>query len=152
AHVPAVIVLTGTPGGHVRLRVAGCAGGKAVARSAAFVADAPMTMGPVGTRGPAGLFTEATVRPAAAPGTYPVRVDCDGDRSGKAVAEGRLTVTAAGTGRGGHSPVAPVPAGGGGTAAAPAPPGTPGLIVAGTGVLLAAGLIWHRRRLDAGRQ
>ncbi|MGI5338158.1 hypothetical protein ACQEVS_12540 [Streptomyces sp. CA-181903] len=51
-------------------------------------------------------------------------------------------------------PVAPVPAGGGGTApvAASGTPGTPGLVVGGVGVLIAGGLIWYRRRTEAGRR
>ncbi|MGW1075658.1 hypothetical protein [Streptomyces sp. NPDC002537] len=146
--------VTSTPGGHVRLRVAGCATDKGLAASPAFVSDARMA------KDAAGLFTEATVRPATPPGSYPVRVECDGRRT-----EGRLTIVteeqyrrevrahdARADRQPRRGPVAPVPAGGGGTVAAPEPPGTPGLVLAGAGTLLAAGLIWHRRRAYAARR
>lgn len=130
--------VTTRPGAEVQLRVSGCAGERGTATSEAFVSDAKLA------KDSAGLFAEATIREAVRPGTYPVRVSCDGT---EATAEGRLTVVTDGsdalrddhpdadhpaagsladrgdhgplTGRdrrlGHHSPVAPVPAGGGGS-------------------------------------
>ncbi|MFI1180579.1 hypothetical protein ACH4UT_13605 [Streptomyces sp. NPDC020799] len=147
--------VTGTPGARVQLRVAGCPADKATAASEAFVTDARLA------KDAAGLFAETTVRSTAAPGTYAVRVRCDG---GAGTAEGRLTVTAHGDARPAEhpsrfvhrppapSPVAPVPAGGGGTAAAADPPGVPGLVLAGGTALAAAGATWYRRRTDTGRR
>jgi hypothetical protein len=152
--------VTGHPGDQVRLRVAGCADGRATARSEALVSDARPA------KDSAGLVAAATVRSVLAPGTYAVKVDCDGHDT---EARGRLAVVEARParpeqvqpdGRGGDradgvarsaqgEPTAPVPAGGGGTATAP---GTPGLILGGGTALIAAGLIWHRRRTEAGRR
>ncbi|MEU1781706.1 hypothetical protein ABZ545_19765 [Streptomyces abikoensis] len=130
--------VTSRPGAEVQLRVSGCAGDRGTATSEAFVSDAKLA------KDSAGLFAEATVREAVRPGTYPVRVSCDGSEH---TAEGRLTVVTDGsdarrgeypdadhpaagsladhddhaalTGRdhrlGHSSPVAPVPAGGGGS-------------------------------------
>ncbi|MEV8476470.1 hypothetical protein [Streptomyces sp. NPDC051173] len=147
--------VTGTPGSRVQLRVAGCATDKATATSPAFVTDARLA------KDRAGLFAETTVRSTAAPGTYAVRVRCDG-RDG--TGEGRLTVVAHEDARSPEhagravrrppapSPVAPVPAGGGGTAAAADPPGVPGLVLAGGTALAAAGVTWYRRRTPVGRR
>ncbi|MFI1797102.1 hypothetical protein ACH427_07030 [Streptomyces sp. NPDC020379] len=147
--------VTGTPGSRVQLRVAGCATDKATATSPAFVTDARLA------KDATGMLAETTLRSTAAPGTYAVKVRCDG-RDG--TAEGRLTVVAPQgarspehTGRAAHrppaaSPVAPVPAGGGGTAAAADPPGAPGLVLAGGTALAAAGVTWYRRRTDTGRR
>ncbi|ARZ69960.1 hypothetical protein M1P56_03740 [Streptomyces sp. HU2014] len=189
--------VTSHPGAQVQLRLGGCGGDRGIATSEAFVADTRLN------RDSAGLFAEATVRSTVAPGTYAVRVHCDGH---DAVAEGRLTIvdaneplprpdnrtlntgtgTGAGTGtaysdrtgraehpdgpahppqgepgdgtdrRTSHDapvspvpPVSAVPAGGGGATLASDEPGTPGLVLAGTTALIAAGLIWHRRRNDA---
>ncbi|MFE0047836.1 hypothetical protein [Streptomyces albireticuli] len=181
--------VTSHPGAQVQLRLAGCASDRATATSEAFVADARLN------KDSAGLFAEAAVRSTVAPGTYAVRVDCDGH---DAVAEGRLTIvdaneplperpdnralnTEAGAGytagpgsahddRAAHpaqgeqgrtshdapaspavpvDPVSAVSAGNGSTSLASAEPGTPGLVLAGTTALIAAGLIWHRRRNEA---
>ncbi|MEV5505273.1 hypothetical protein [Streptomyces orinoci] len=174
------------PGSEVKIRVSGCMGERATAVSEALVARAPLA------RDAIGHVADATVRSDVRPGSYPVRIDCDGHDG---VARGELTVVehdgrdrhhhepdsypappgredAREDGREdggredsreddfsegeherheGRMPVAPEPAGGGG-AARMAPddaPGMPGLIVGGTGVLIAGGLIWHRRRGNA---
>ncbi|GAA2928980.1 hypothetical protein GCM10020221_26000 [Streptomyces thioluteus] len=165
-----LVPVTSRPGADVQVRVSGCTGDRATAVSEAFVTDARLA------RDTTGHFAEATVRSTTSAGTYPVRINCDGRES---VAEGVLTVVpdAVPDGRDGHAaltgrehehgehgqehehehehgvPVAPVPAGGGGTApaAASSTPGTPGLVLGGAGVLIAGGLIWYRRRTDAGR-
>ncbi|GGR06115.1 hypothetical protein WEB32_12685 [Streptomyces netropsis] len=51
-------------------------------------------------------------------------------------------------------PIAPVPAGGGGTSsmATAEAPGTPGLVLAGGTALIAAGVIWYRRRNEAAQR
>ncbi|MGK5640559.1 hypothetical protein ACSNOK_19925 [Streptomyces sp. URMC 126] len=164
-----IVPVTAKPGSDVRIRVSGCAGERATAVSEAFVTEAKLT------RDATGHLADATVRSTTTAGTYPVRVSCDG-RDGHA--EGQLTVIPdagaaslpeAHDGRGPAAggpdgfaaqdhdhgvPVAPVPAGGGGTApvAASGTPGTPGLVVGGVGVLIAGGLIWYRRRTEAGRR
>ncbi|GAA0330506.1 hypothetical protein [Streptomyces blastmyceticus] len=146
--------VTSTPGSRVQLRVAGCADDKATATSEAFVSDARLA------KDSAGLFAETTVRSTTAPGTYTVKVRCDGHGG---TAEGRLTIVkhlderarahaAHAVPRTPPSPVAPVPAGGGGTAAAADPPGVPGLVLAGGTALAAAAATRHRRRADTGRR
>ncbi|MBT2382672.1 hypothetical protein [Streptomyces sp. ISL-11] len=159
------------PGGRIQLRVAGCANDTALATSEAFTADARLA------KDSAGLFAEAAVRQTVAPGTYGVKVNCAGH---DAEAQGRLTIVENGRAlpenrhggvAPGHvrrdkptarvaspaapaAPVAPVPAGGGGTAttATAEPPDTPGLVLAGAAALIAAGLIWHRRRAETKRK
>ncbi|MFE1797779.1 hypothetical protein ACFW9L_16640 [Streptomyces sp. NPDC059517] len=60
------------PGSDVRLRVQGCTGLTGTAASAAFVADAQLT----GGRGD--LAGETRVRSTLDPGTYDIKVTCDG--------------------------------------------------------------------------
>ncbi|WP_432119936.1 hypothetical protein [Streptomyces sp. bgisy032] len=75
---------TPAPGSDVTLRVAAdCARRTAVAASAAFVADARLTVSGAGHE----LAGDTRVRSALRPGTYPVRVTCDG-----AVRDGTVTV------------------------------------------------------------
>lgn len=72
-----VIPAAPAPGSDVTLRVTGCAGRTAVARSAAFVADARLTV----TDG--GLVGESRVRSTLHAGTYAVKVTCgDAERTG----------------------------------------------------------------------
>ncbi|MFE1246481.1 hypothetical protein [Streptomyces sp. NPDC058735] len=73
------------PGGDVTLRVADCARRTAVATSAAFVADARLTVTGPGHE----LAGDSRVRSTLRPGTYAVRVTCDGS-----VRSGTLTVRA----------------------------------------------------------
>ncbi|MGW0705122.1 hypothetical protein ACWD4G_03950 [Streptomyces sp. NPDC002643] len=121
-----VSVLPGepAPGTDVRVRVEGCGGRQGTAASAAFVADAQLTQlgGPsVGT-----LVGETRVRSSLRPGTYEVRVFCDG-REGKVegairVGDGKPSTARPSTSEpepqsaAPASPVAPVRAGGGGAA------------------------------------
>ncbi|MCX4908423.1 hypothetical protein [Streptomyces sp. NBC_00878] len=61
-----------TPGSDIQLRVQGCTGMSGTAASEAFVADAQLTGSP-------GVLTgETRVRSTLDPGTYDVRVTCDG--------------------------------------------------------------------------
>ena len=60
------------PGNDIQLRVQGCTGPTVTAKSEAFVADAQL----VGKTD--GLVGETRVRSTLAPGTYDVRVTCDG--------------------------------------------------------------------------
>ncbi|WP_328496123.1 hypothetical protein OHS59_28030 [Streptomyces sp. NBC_00414] len=60
------------PGSDIRLRVQGCTGMTGTAASEAFVADAQLT----GT--PGTLSGETRVRSTLDPGTYDVKVTCDG--------------------------------------------------------------------------
>lgn len=115
------------PGSDVQLRALGCTGTTGTAVSTAFVADARLT-------GQGGVLVGDTrVRSSATPGSYAVKVSCDGRQDR---VTGTVTVGAAGgptslrsalavptplasvlglpTGL--ASPVAPVHAGGGGTA------------------------------------
>ncbi|MFE9765640.1 hypothetical protein ACFYPC_14100 [Streptomyces sp. NPDC005808] len=100
------------PGSDIQLRATGCAGQTGTAKSAAFVADAQLT-GRDGT-----LTGESRVPTSLQPGTYDIKVSCDGyDKRIK----GSVTVTVASSGRvspstAPASPVAPVHAGGGGAA------------------------------------
>lgn len=128
------------PGSDVALRVSGCPERTATAVSAAFVADARLTVGDDGT-----LVGESRVRSTLKAGTYEVKVACK-----DASAKGAVTVVGQPADRSGQqgaepsapvSPVAPVQAGGGGTAqlavvdARAAGPGTAhtvtGLVLAG---------------------
>jgi hypothetical protein len=115
-------------GSDIRLTAQGCAGRTATAVSAAFVADARLTdAAPDGA-----LVGETRVRSSLAPGTYDIKVGCDG-HDGKVT--GRITVpgatvpgpsssssssssapAASASDSAPASPVAPVHAGGGGTA------------------------------------
>lgn len=127
------------PGSDIALRVSGCPQRTATAVSAAFVADARLTVGADGT-----LVGESRVRSTLKTGTYDVKVAC-GDTPG----EGAITVVRQTADRSGQqgaqpsapaSPVAPVQAGGGGSAdlavvdARAAGPGTAHTV---TGLLLA---------------
>ena len=115
-------------GSDIRLTAQGCAGRTATAVSAAFVADARLT----GAAPDGALVGETRVRSSLAPGTYDIRVGCDG-HDGKVT--GRITVpgatvpgsssssassssapSASASVSAPASPVAPVHAGGGGTA------------------------------------
>ncbi|MFB7243266.1 hypothetical protein ACFCYX_12460 [Streptomyces populi] len=96
-------------GSDIRLWATGCAGRTGTAVSDAFVSDARLT-----GAGGGGLVGDTRVRTALRPGSYGVRVDCDGHR-----VTGTVTVPAPGSSprvSAPASPVAPVNAGGGGTA------------------------------------
>ncbi|MGV9942033.1 hypothetical protein [Streptomyces sp. NPDC003401] len=120
------------PGDEVALDVTGCPGGRATARSGAFVSDAPL----VGSGG--SLSGETRIRTSLTPGSHRVTIVC-----ADVEIEGAVEVVAA-TARptAPASPVAPVLAGGGG-AAPPTAAGDdsrvagPGLAHAVTGLLLA---------------
>ncbi|MEU6913179.1 hypothetical protein [Streptomyces olindensis] len=141
-----VFPATPAPGSDVALRVTGCAQRTAVAASAAFVADARLTV----TDGARELTGESRVRSTLTAGTYAVKVTCgdaertgtltvrDGDRrravpgaagqsaAAAAGADGQSAAPGAGDESSGPeasvppgphaSPVAPVRAGGGGAA------------------------------------
>lgn len=98
------------PGSDVQLRATGCTGQSGTAKSAAFVADAQLT-----GQGGGALLGETRVPTSLKPGTYAVKVSCDGDE-GKV--SGTVVVVSQGSSNSAvlASPVAPVPAGGGGTA------------------------------------
>ncbi|MFD5754898.1 hypothetical protein ACFWIZ_06505 [Streptomyces sp. NPDC127044] len=119
--------LSPAPGSDVQLRALGCTGTTGTAVSTAFVADARLT-------GQGGVLVGDTrVRSSATPGSYEVKVSCDGRQNR---VSGTVTVTAPGgptslrsvlavptaltsalaLPNGLASPVAPVHAGGGGTA------------------------------------
>ncbi|MGV9554940.1 hypothetical protein [Streptomyces sp. NPDC003522] len=128
------------PGDEVALDVTGCPGGRATARSGAFVSDAPL----VGSGG--SLSGETRIRTSLTPGSHRVTIVCadaDADADADVEIEGAVEVMAA-TARptAPASPVAPVLAGGGG-AAPPTAAGDdsrvagPGLAHAVTGLLLA---------------
>ncbi|MFG2805279.1 hypothetical protein [Streptomyces massasporeus] len=84
------------PGSDITLRVTGCAQRTAVAASAAFVADARLTV-----TGARELTGESRVRSTAEPGSYAVRVTCGATRQ-----NGTLTVR---DGRAQRSEAAPLP-------------------------------------------
>ncbi|WP_327428980.1 hypothetical protein [Streptomyces sp. NBC_01236] len=98
------------PGGDIQVRASGCTGRTATASSAAFVADAQLT-----GQGGGALVGDTRVPTSLTPGTYDIKVSCDGG-------DGRVTGTVTVGQQGGPgasvpaSPVAPVHAGGGGTA------------------------------------
>ncbi|MFF4348830.1 hypothetical protein [Streptomyces sp. NPDC001530] len=98
------------PGSDIQLRATGCTGAAGTAKSAAFVADAQLT-----GQGSGVLVGETRVPTSLTPGTYDIKVSCDGN-DGKA--KGTVTVVPQGGARTSvpASPVAPVHAGGGGTA------------------------------------
>ncbi|MEU2269977.1 hypothetical protein ABZ568_26955 [Streptomyces olindensis] len=106
-----VIPATPAPGSDVTLRVTGCAQRTAVAASAAFVADARLTV--TVTDGDRELVGESRVRSTLTAGTYAVKVTCgDAERTGTlTVRDGdrrRAAVPGAGgqsaaSGDGGHS-------------------------------------------------
>ena len=100
------------PGSDITLRVTGCAQRTAVAASAAFVADARLTV--TGARELAG---ESLVRSTVEAGSYAVRVTCGATRQ-----TGTLTVRDGGEAR--RSGTAPLPVH---EAAAPPVPGADGL-------------------------
>ena len=100
------------PGSDITLRVTGCAQRTAVAASAAFVADARLTV--TGARELAG---ESRVRSTVEAGSYAVRVTCGATRQ-----TGTLTVRDGGEAR--RSGTAPLPVH---EAAAPPVPGADGL-------------------------
>ncbi|MEU0249699.1 hypothetical protein ABZ192_36375 [Streptomyces sp. NPDC006235] len=116
----AVTPATPAPGSDVTLRVTGCAERTAVARSAAFVADARLTV----TDGD--LVGESRVRSTLDAGTYAVQVRCgDAERAGTFTVregDGRRR-SASGTDESSSSP--PVFAGTGGLPAAPGTGGRP---------------------------
>ncbi|MBB4714971.1 hypothetical protein BJ965_004853 [Streptomyces luteogriseus] len=86
------------PGSDITLRVTGCAQRTAVAASAAFVADARLTV-----TGARELTGESRVRSTAEAGSYAVRVTCGATRQ-----SGTLTVRDDEAGRSGSAPL-PVP-------------------------------------------
>ncbi|MFF8843121.1 hypothetical protein ACF08N_10360 [Streptomyces sp. NPDC015127] len=153
---------TTAPGGEVGISATGCTASTALARSGAFVADAELTA----RRGSGGLTGEASVRSDARPGTYGVRVRCDGrdyPSSGRLQVVHRLPGTAEPAGAVPASPVAPVRAGGGGTAAIVAPVAAVeaedagpsatqtviGLVLAGAAAVVVAVRSARRRRADS---
>ncbi|MFD4523180.1 hypothetical protein ACFWP7_04445 [Streptomyces sp. NPDC058470] len=96
------------PGSDVQLRATGCAGQTGTAKSAAFVADAQLT----GKDG--ALAGETRVPTSLQPGTYDIKVSCDGHDD---KIKGSVTVAGGSAGpSAAASPVAPVHAGGGGAA------------------------------------
>ncbi|MFD5336083.1 hypothetical protein [Streptomyces hawaiiensis] len=106
---------TPAPGSDVTLRVTGCAQRTAVAASAAFVADARLTVSGAGE-----LTGESRVRSTLAAGSYAVQVTCGATRR-----TGTLTVQDDEARRSGAVP-APVPgAGAGGQPPAPGKGGQP---------------------------
>ncbi|MEV4869671.1 hypothetical protein [Streptomyces syringium] len=167
--------VTSHPGGEVQLRVSGCGNNRATASSEAFVSDAVLAKDSAGLFAEATV--RSTVAPGVYP--VKVNCDgYDAMAAGKLtiVNEGeepagnrdrqddRVGSEAHDRPEGGQPPsdhtlpdsssselpVAPVPAGGGGTSMATAEaPGTPGLVLAGGTALIAAGVIWYRRRNEA---
>ncbi|MEU6660935.1 hypothetical protein [Streptomyces sp. NPDC046821] len=96
------------PGSEVDLRVSGCEERKGNAFSDAF--EAPSILAPSADRPT--LTAQARIRSSASPGTYEIKVACDGVRDkvrGRVQVIGREPFPRT-------SPVAPVHAGGGGTA------------------------------------
>ncbi|MFI2366917.1 hypothetical protein [Streptomyces sp. NPDC018833] len=111
---------TAAPGDDVGISATGCMASIATARSDAFVADAQLTA----RRGSRGLTGEASLRSDVLPGTYDVRVRCDGrehSRSGHLEVVRELTHQLRPIASAPESPVAPVRAGGGGTVVIAAP-------------------------------
>ncbi|MFF7307818.1 hypothetical protein [Streptomyces sp. NPDC008137] len=104
---------TPAPGSDVVLRVTGCAARTAVAASAAFVADVPLTV----TGGE--LIGESRVPSTLKAGTYPVRITCGGaERTGTfTVRESRESQESEGS---------PAPRAAAGAAGQPPAPGTGG--------------------------
>ncbi|GGN53796.1 hypothetical protein GCM10011579_012320 [Streptomyces albiflavescens] len=98
------------PGSDIQLRATGCTDQAGTAKSAAFVTDAQLT-----GQGGGVLLGETRVPTSLTPGTYAIKVSCDGD-------DGKVGGTVVVVPQGGSnaavpaSPVAPVQAGGGGTA------------------------------------
>ncbi|MET7593593.1 hypothetical protein ACWERY_29630 [Streptomyces sp. NPDC004082] len=157
------------PGGDVTLRATGCKARTATAKSPAFVADARLT------GGDGALVGETRVRSSLRPGTYPVKIACDGvdDK-----VKGTLTVARADGASPPASdrphrpvdrperpeaavpasPIAPVQAGGGGTAhfasvdTRSTGPGTrqavTGLVLAGAAAIAVAVRSARRNRAD----
>ncbi|MFJ4814470.1 hypothetical protein [Streptomyces sp. NPDC088801] len=103
------------PGSDVTLHVTGCAQRTAVAASAAFVADARLTV--TGARELAG---ESRVRSTIKAGSYPVRVSCGATRL-----TGTLTVRDGEAGRPGAAPEPVLVPGAGGQPPAPGKGGQP---------------------------
>lgn len=64
------------PGSDIHVRAKGCGGKQGTAASQAFVADAQLTQ--LGGAGVGTLTGETRVRSSLEPGTYDVRVSCDG--------------------------------------------------------------------------
>ncbi|MFC9845430.1 hypothetical protein ACFWFF_05090 [Streptomyces sp. NPDC060223] len=100
------------PGSDIQLWAKGCAGQTGTAKSAAFVADAQLT----GKGG--ALAGETRVPTSLQPGTYDIKVSCDGheDRIKGSVTVGGAPSGSASPSTAPASPVAPVHAGGGGAA------------------------------------
>ncbi|PNG18771.1 hypothetical protein [Streptomyces cahuitamycinicus] len=103
------------PGSDVTLRVTGCAQRTAVAASAAFVADARLTV-----TGASELAGESRVRSTTKAGSYPVRVTCGATRQ-----TGTLTVRNGEAGRPGAAPEPVLVPGAGGQPPAPGKGGQP---------------------------
>lgn len=132
-------------GGSVEVRVDGCEGTTGSASSGAFVSEVALN-GKDGGGNP--LYGEATVEHDLEPGTYRVRVDCDGYNGPM----GSLEVI----GGAQPSPTAPIHAGGGATAklaaseAEAAGPSTSqtvlGGVLAGAAALLVTARVLRRRR------
>ncbi|MFI0741680.1 hypothetical protein ACH4PU_26940 [Streptomyces sp. NPDC021100] len=174
-----IVPLTAKPGADVRVRVSGCTGERATAVSEAFVTDAKLTRDTTGHLADATVRSTTAAgtypvriscdgRDGVAEGQLIVLPEA----GAASLVDGHDGHDGRGPAAGGHDghdgfvaqerapehdhgvPVAPVPAGGGGTApvAASGTPSTPGLVVGGVGVLIAGGLIWYRRRTEAGRR
>jgi hypothetical protein len=127
-----VVPAVPAPGTDIQVRAKGCGGRSGTAASAAFVADALLTV--VGGKRSGTLSGETRIRSSLKPGTYGVRVSCDGTEDkvkgtievgdgkqhpARPSASTRPSTSARPTGRPSApaSPVAPVRAGGGGAAA-----------------------------------
>jgi hypothetical protein len=132
-----VVPAAPAPGSDIQVRAKGCGGKTGTAASAAFVADAQLTQ--LTGKSPGTLAGETRVRSSLDPGTYGVRITCDGREDKIAgtikVGDGKPTGTrppateppaakspaakppASRQPSSPASPVAPVRAGGGGAAA-----------------------------------
>ncbi|MFJ9902697.1 hypothetical protein ACIRVK_07295 [Streptomyces sp. NPDC101152] len=141
---------TPVPGSDVALRVSGCAEKTATAVSAAFVADARLSVAD------GALVGETRVRSSLTVGTYDVTVTCGTSRRTSTLTVGQDTARPSAPANVPASPVAPVHAGGGGTArlsssgVRAAGPGTAhavtGLVLAGVAAAAVAVLGGRRRR------
>ena len=140
---------TPVPGSDVALRVSGCAEKTATAVSAAFVADARLSVAD------GALVGETRVRSSLTVGTYDVTVTCGTSRRTSMLTVGQDTARPSAPAKVPASPVAPVHAGGGGTArlssdVRAAGPGrahaVTGLVLAGVAAAAVAVLGGRRRR------
>ncbi|MEW2580207.1 hypothetical protein [Streptomyces syringium] len=170
--------VTSYPGGEVQLRVSGCGNNRATASSEAFVSDAVLAKDSAGLFAEATV--RSTVAPgvypvkvncegydATAAGRLTIVKEGEEPEGARDRQDDRVGAETHDRPEGGQPPgdhtlpdsssselpVAPVPAGGGGTSMATAEaPGTPGLVLAGSTALIAAGVIWYRRRNEAAQR